>query len=345
VKTWLLGGAGAVLMAFASPDPVRLPAKLSETGLYVRGQQHLVAPGNRPFTPQYPLWSDGLEKSRWIFIPPGTAIDASDPYEWKYPLGTKFWKEFRQNGRRIETRVLWKVSDTKWEVGAYAWNETGTEAILVPDGVVNAAELSATKRHSIPSRTDCTTCHGSPASGPLGFNALQLSPDRDPNAIHAEPLKAGDVTLTTLVDTQLLMHSREEWTNRPPRIQTADPSTRSVLGYLSTNCGMCHNGKGEIAVLAPVLRHEDLLTDADAVARSWLNQPTRWQLAGTAEGTVLIRPGAPDESALLARMRSRSPSSQMPPLGTTLRDEAAVAAVRQWIAATHVSQLAKPFTR
>jgi hypothetical protein len=44
-------------------------------------------------------------------------------------------------------------------------------------------------------------------------------------------------------------------------------------------------------------------------------------------------------------MRSRSPSSQMPPLGTTLRDEAAVAAVRQWIAATHVSQLAKPFTR
>ena len=333
MKTWWLGGACATLVALASPDPARLPEKLSDTGLYVRGQQGIIDPANRSFTPQYPLWSDGLEKSRWIFIPAGQSIDATDPYEWNYPVGTKFWKEFRQHGRRIETRLLWKVTDTKWALGAYAWNEAGTDAVLVPDGVFGAAELTATKRHNIPSRTDCMTCHGAQKTGPLGFNALQLSPDRDPNAIHGEPLKVGDLTLTTLLDSGLLMHSREKWDETPPRIRTDDPSTRTVLGYLASNCGTCHNGNGEIAALAPVLRHRELLTDADAVARSLMNQPTRWQLPGTTEGTVLVRPGVPDESALLARMRSRSPSSQMPPLGTTLRDEAAVTAVRSWITA------------
>ena len=327
----MLGGACATLVALASTDQPRLPEKLSDTGLYVHGQFGTVDPGNRSFTPQYPLWSDGLEKSRWVYIPPGRSIDASDPDEWQYPVGTKFWKEFRQNGRRIETRVLWKVSETTWEFGAYAWNGTGTEALLAPDGVPSAAELSATKRHTIPSRTDCTACHGSTNTGPLGFNALQLSPDRDANAIHGEPLKVGDLTLGTLVDSQLLMHARDEWRTTPPRIQTEDPSTRAVLGYLASNCGTCHNGKGEIAALAPVLRHTDLLTDGDAVARSLMNQATRWQLPGGTEGTVLVRPGAPDESALFVRMRSRSPSSQMPPLGTTLRDEAAVNAVRHWI--------------
>ena len=331
MRIWMLCGASALLAALVSTDPARLPEKLSETGLYVRGQQKVIDPGNRSFTPQYPLWTDGLEKSRWIHIPPGTSIDASDPYEWNYPVGTKFWKEFRHNGRRIETRVLWKVSETKWELGAYAWDAAGTDAVLVPEGVVGAAAVSATKRHSIPSRTDCTACHGSTKVGPLGFNALQLSPDRDPNAIHGEPLKLGDLTLATLVDTALLMHSREEWTKDPPRIRTDDPSTRTVLGYLAGNCGACHNGNGDIAALAPVLRHKELLTDADAVARSLMNQPTRWQLPGATEGTVLIRPGAPDDSALVARMRSRSPSSQMPPLGTTIRDDAALDAVRIWI--------------
>lgn len=331
MKIWMLWGACATMVALASTDRARLPERLADTGLYVRGPLGAIDPSNRSFTPQYPLWSDGLEKSRWIYIPPGTSIDASDPYDWIYPVGTKFWKEFRQRGRRIETRVLWKVSETRWEFGAYAWNDDGTEAVLAPEGVPGAAALSATKRHTIPSRADCSACHGSTRTGPLGFNALQLSPDRDPDAIHGEPLKAGDLTLATLIDSRLLMHSRSEWKTTPPRIQTEDPSTRAVLGYLASNCGTCHNGNGEIAALAPVLGHEDLLTDADAVARSLMNQPTRWQMPGATEGTVLIRPGSPEHSALFFRMRSRSPSSQMPPLGTTLRDEAAVDAVRQWI--------------
>lgn len=99
------------------------------------------------------------------------------------------------------------------------------------------------------------------------------------------------------------------------------------------NCGVCHNGRGEIAALGPIIRTPDLLRDGDAVARAMIDAPTLWQIPGAADGaSVLVSPGAPDRSALLARMRSRAPSSQMPPLGTVLRDQEAVDAIARWIA-------------
>jgi hypothetical protein len=55
---------------------------------------------------------------------------------------------------------------------------------------------------------------------------------------------------------------------------------------------------------------------------------------GRTDGSVLVSPGDPDLSAIVARMRSRSPSSQMPPLGTVVRDQAAVDAMTRWIAGT-----------
>ena len=49
------------------------------------------------------------------------------------------------------------------------------------------------------------------------------------------------------------------------------------------------------------------------------------------DGTMLIDPSSPDQSALLLRMRSRKPSSQMPPLGSVLQDQDAITAIRGWI--------------
>ena len=49
---------------------VQAPSRLSETGLYVPGRGNIVDESNRVFTPQYPLWSDGAVKRRWVFLPP-----------------------------------------------------------------------------------------------------------------------------------------------------------------------------------------------------------------------------------------------------------------------------------
>ena len=334
--------AGRPALAAAGPDPVAPPQRLADTGLYADGSWTHIAERNRPFAPQYPLWTDGLSKRRWIYIPAGAAIDGRNEHAWQFPVGTKLWKEFALAGHPVETRMLWKTSESSWITASYVWNAAGTEALLAPsEGVPGVAEVAANRRHSIPSRTDCAACHGSAPGQPLGFNALQLSPDRDPNAIHGEPLRPGMVTLTSLVEEQLLTGARPDLLSKPPRIRTADAGTRTVLGYLAANCSMCHNGNGEIAALGPVIRYQDLVEDGDAVARGLAGQRTRWQVPGVNDGeSVLVQPGAPDLSALLVRMRSRAPSSQMPPLGTVVRDQAAVDAVTAWIKeATKTSNL------
>lgn len=330
----VLVGRALAQPAGASPDGADAvpPRRLGETGLYAGGRTEVVDASRRPFTPQYPLWSDGAVKRRWVYLPEGTTIDAGDAGEWRFPVGTRFWKEFSFKGRKVETRFLWKASGARWVAASYVWNEEGTDAVLAPEsGVPGVAELAPGRRHAIPSRTDCAACHG-PQQAPLGFNALQLSTDRDPNAIHGEPLTPDMLTLKTLVHERLLSHAPEDLVARPPRIATADPRTRAVLGYLAANCGACHDGTNTIAALVPSLKHTDLMRDGDAAARALIGRPTRWQAPGQPEGaTVLADPASPGSSALLLRMASRRPSSQMPPLGTVVRDQEAVDVIREWI--------------
>jgi cytochrome c553 len=292
-----------------------------------------IDPHNRPYSPQYPLWSDGAAKSRWIYLPAGTAIDTRRPDDWQFPIGAKFWKEFTFGGRKVETRFLWRASASEWVFATYAWNQEGTDALLAPAaGIRHVVALASGRAHDIPSAADCRACHGERHAGPLGFNALQLSTDRDPNAIHGEPLAPGMTTLATLNSAGLLSPARPELVAHPPRIRTADPATRAVLGYFAGNCGHCHNRDGDIAYDGPSLRHSDVL-DGDAVAAALLAKTTSWQVPGQPDGaSFMLRREHPEASAMLVRMQSRRPSSQMPPLGTNARDEEAIAALSKWIA-------------
>jgi cytochrome c553 len=320
-------------MVSAHAVSARLPERLADTGLYEPGHPDVVAARNRPFAPQYPLWSDGAAKTRWVYLPEGRTIDGRDSTAWDFPVGTRFWKEFRIDGRKIETRFLWKVGPAQWMAASYAWNAQGTEATLAPDaGIPGVAQIAPGRQHAIPSRADCAACHGSEPTAPLGFTALQLSTDRDPNAIHGEPLTPGMVTLRTLVEEKRLSPAHPDAVANPPRIATSNPRTRAALGYLLANCGGCHNGRGEISALGPILAPRDLMRDADEVARAMVGQPTKWQVPGTPDGqSVLIDRAASSTSAILVRMRSRRPSTQMPPLGTALQDRSATDALARWI--------------
>jgi hypothetical protein len=107
-----------------------------------------------------------------------------------------------------------------------------------------------------------------------------------------------------------------------------------VLGYLSANCGHCHNAQAAIAAGSLDLQQSSVTSPAmsdRAVARR-LGRRTSWQIPGSGEGdSVAVKAGSPDLSALLLRMRSRRPSSQMPPLGTLTPDTVAVDLVTKWI--------------
>src|SRR5688572_325136 len=75
-------------------NELRAPQRLVETGLYASDRPGVIAGRHRPFSPQYPLWSDGAAKARWVYLPDASSIDATDPGAWNFPVGTRFWKEF-----------------------------------------------------------------------------------------------------------------------------------------------------------------------------------------------------------------------------------------------------------
>lgn len=337
--------AGATALASAGREPSHGPAasaggtavapqRLADTGLYLADGS--IDPRCRPFVPQYPLWTDGATKSRWIRLPEGAQIDVSDLDAWKFPAGTTLWKEFAWHGRKVETRMLVAGEDGEWTFATYLWSEDQREALLAPSaGVPAAYEIAPGKRHAIPGLADCSACHGSAPSPVLGFGALQLSDDRDPLAPHAEPLPPHALTLRTLVAEDLLAPPRPELVQNPPRIRANDPTERAALGYLSANCGACHNARGPLARLGFVLLHDAAgAPDAPEPARATTAEQTgRFLVPGIpAEESRIVALGAPQRSALLHRMKSRRPASQMPPLGTVIADAEAIELVRRWIA-------------
>ena len=327
--------AVAAMTAAAAPrgsPPPQPPLHLSETGLYVDATTRAVDPRNLPYSPQYPLWSDGADKSRWIFLPPGTAIDARDPESWVFPIGTKLWKEFSWRGKRVETRLLQRTR-AGWTYSTYEWNEAGSDADLVPaDGAPSRHLLAPGRPHLIPSVADCKDCHENGRSEVLGFSALQLSPDRDPLAPHAEPLRPGDLTLTALVERRLLRGLPLAVSGTAPRIAAASPRGRAALGYLHANCGICHHPAAPLASIGLFLRHSLSAHDpSKEPAAGAIGHPSAYGSPPPTGNLFWIAAGDPDRSAVVTRMASRSPAAQMPPLGTQLVDEDAVALLTAWI--------------
>jgi hypothetical protein len=297
-----------------------LPERLSETYLYDDILAKTLHPSVQLFTPSYELWSDGAAKSRYIYLPECETIDTSDMEDWSFPVGTRFFKEFRLDGQRIETRLITRTGRGAHDFlyASYVWNSEETEAILVAeDGLPNANETT----HDIPSQNSCRRCHGSherkggrPSRG-LGFGAMQLS--------HAE---AG-VTLDSLVAQGRLSHAPAA-----PIAFPGDAATKAALGYLHANCGTCHNDS------ADGVRQTDL--------NLWLNtdatslEETDAYLTAVAQKnkifndqhvTARIEPGVPDTSSVIYRMGQRGNNAQMPPLGTEYVDEDGVDLIRSWI--------------
>jgi hypothetical protein len=310
----LLLSVAAIAWAQA-PDPRGLPLKLSDTGL----ADAAVLKRRIEFRPQYPLWSDGATKRRWIWLPPGSFIDASNPDAWEFPRGTRLWKEF-SHGDAIETRYIERAADGRWRYGSYVWNAEGTEATLVPAAGFRdlAAPGAPGGRYAIPAENDCRACHEGAPVPVLGFSALQLSPDRA-------------VDLRTLSESGLLRNLPATVLVDPPHIAAANARERAVLGYLHGNCGHCHNDDGPLAVLELNLSQR-IGAPPDAVRRSIVGVPSQLRAGGVPPGTPRVQPGHVSASVLALRMGSRDPLQQMPPLGTSLVDAEAMALLGEWIA-------------
>lgn len=325
-----LGSAGSFAAEAAS-----LPERLADTGLYRPGSSTEPHKGVLAFTPQYPLWSDGAAKRRWLALPPGGFIDGSQPDAWVFPPGTRLWKEFSFAGRRVETRYIERTAGGAWRFATYVWNEAGDDAVLAPARGIHALAVAGAPggRYAVPGRADCLACHGGSPVPVLGASALQLSPDRDPLATGAPPPRPGEIDLRRLVVLGALRGLPPALLAEPPRIPARTPLERVALGTLHGNCAHCHHRAGTQVPLALTLaqRVADPAAALHEVLQSTLGAPSRFRPLG-GPGPHIVEPGRPGESVLTWRMQTRQPQHQMPPLGTELPDTEGLALVQRWIA-------------
>jgi hypothetical protein len=334
---FLLSGPQAAMTAPSDrPAFSPLPQHLSKTGLYVKGSTTEIRPELVSFSPQYPLWSDGATKRRWIELPLGSFIDASDPDAWEFPCGTRLWKEFSV-GRPVETRFIERLADGSWRFAAYVWNEDGTDAVLAPaeTGVTLPPNDTRARRYIVPSEYDCRACHEGAPVPVLGFSALQLSPARDPLAPHAEQPKPNMADLRELAARGLVRNLPQQLIDQPPRVAASSPTERAALGYLHANCSHCHSVPTETGASVPVdTIFQQKAADpssASHVLRSLIEIPGRYRVAGADRLLRIVTPGDAHASVLPLRMRSRDPRVQMPPLGTSIPDTEAIALIERWI--------------
>lgn len=307
-----------------------LPDRLSQTGLYADIATQQVAPGVLAFSPQYPLWSDGARKHRWIALPPGTSIDASDPDAWVFPVGTRLWKEFAFD-RRVETRYL-EATAAGWVYATYRWSADESDAVLAAKlGERGVYPLPEGGAYDLPGRSDCRACHEGNVSRVLGFSALQLSAARDPGALHTEPIGPAEVDLAMLVREGWLKGLPADLLASPPTIPARSAVERAALGYLHGNCSNCHNARGPLASLDFSLEVRIAGGAATPAAlASAVERTARFQPSGAAP-MARLAPGHPEASLLLQRMSRRDPIFAMPPLGSHVVDRQAVALVERWI--------------
>lgn len=268
------------------------------------------AAGLRAYTPRFELWADASDKERFLALPPGGAIDASDPNAWEFPVGTRIYKTFSLGGVRLETRMMEKFAPgpgfESWNFRVFVWSEdqrsvTETAGELVED--VLGTE------HDVPSQMQCVMCHSATADAVNGLATVQMR-TRDVDALVADGALAPAPT----------------WVGVP-----GDEVAQNALGYLHANCGHCHRpGAPEDSGLHLQLSVANLAVEDTAAFTTAVGVPGTWIDAGA---TLRIVAGDPDASTLVRRIESRDPVAQMPPIATEQVDATGVAAVRAWISA------------
>lgn len=316
----------AMVDAPVSP-PSPTPTRLFDTGLCANAACTQLAPGVRSFQPRpgWQLWTDGAVKQRWIYLPPGTKIDNSDPNRWRFPVGTKLWKSFSVGGKRLETRYFVKLDtgDNHWAFIAYAWNDAQTEAVAVPRGIENAGGTN----HDIPSRNDCRECHDRISNSVLGFSALALD----------YPASGGDLALEELISSNLLTRAIGG-TGTPryplPAGRNAEETQYApqAAGYLHMNCGHCHNPESSVfagtELELRLTTHELGSWPATTLYRTAVGVTTSSGIDGA---TVIVKPQDPDLSVVIRRMNHENPAIRMPAFGSEVVDPAGQAVLRSWI--------------
>jgi uncharacterized repeat protein (TIGR03806 family) len=290
-----------------------MPAKLSDYGFFKDGARQVPIGGVTPYGVTTPLWSDGAEKLRFAYVPPGLKAKAQGDGLLDFPVGSALIKTFKLEGKLIETRVLLHRAGG-WVALPYKWNDAQSEATLVIGGARLAAKTPAGQAisYAIPNKNQCKECHS--AGGelmPIGPKARNLSA-----AWLAGFKKAGHLDAVPKVARRVPL-----WEDRA-KVSVED----AARGWLDANCAHCHNPAGLASNSGLYLGWEE----RDLARLGVMKRPVA---AGRGSGGLefAIVPGDPGKSILVYRMESLEGGVAMPELGRASRDVEGEAVVHAWI--------------
>jgi len=322
---------GALYRLVRSPrqrQTSKIPARLSETGLFTSTKAHQVQPALIPYSVNAPGWADGAEVQRFMALPADSRLG-------KFTNGAVLVQTLsleREAGhpasrQRIETRLFTRQNG-EWYGYSYRWNESQSDATLVGAKGDGRELLIKDSRHPggsrrqvwrFPSRAECMTCHSRAAGFALGVTEMQLDRPHDYGDVRDNQLRAlkhiGVFTGTLPKPSTNML------------VDPYDPSQRleaRARSYLHANCSVCHvdagggNAKMELG-----------FTTATERMNLFSARPQHDTFG--IDNAMLIFPGDPDRSILYQRI-SRRGRGQMPPLVTSRVDERAAALFREWIA-------------
>jgi hypothetical protein len=356
------GGAGTGGCTPALPkslfcDPLgAMPTSIKGTGLFPSAPDLSKHPAEmREYVPDPALWSDGMEKQRFLILPAGKKIDNTNRAQWAFPQGTIFVKTFFDDGgpggasRPVETRLIRAGTASPYEFFVYQWNAGATDATLVVndlEGDINAeVPVTVTVKHTVggqpfmvnggqpfqhvlPSRDACGKCHetnGMIAQTFIGFDELRLNSKLTPAAAKTQ--------LQTFADAGIFTAPVPA---SPATITDASADGGRLLRikrFVFGNCVSCHNGEGQVD-LRP-----------DVFVANTVGKATEAQSVKPPPGWLRVVPGDPAKSVLYVQMqRTMLPPPNMngdnrlramPPIGVAdvAADQAALKDVFDWITA------------
>jgi uncharacterized repeat protein (TIGR03806 family) len=290
----------------------RFPTRLSETGLFTDTAALAPSASLVPYDVTVPLWSDGADKRRWLFVPPGETVAYDDTGAWQFPVGTVTVKHFElradpsQPARRLETRVM--IHERRgWAGYAYRWNDAQTDAELVTTPSIDDVVLpgGTRTRWPQPAGADCLRCHTPGYGQALGLRTRQLAGTPEGRALVATLVERDVLTGAPADLATLAAHPRLD--------DEAVPAQARARAYLDVNCAPCHHPGG------PAPGGVDLRIDTPLADASLLAVPAEERLGVT--GELRLAPGDHAHSSVWLRMGIRGERGQMPPLASLRVDQ------------------------
>lgn len=259
-----------------------------------------------PYDVALPFWSDGATKERYLALPDGTQMTVHADGDIELPPSAVTMKHFRHEGALIETRFYVRHSDGEYSGFSYAWREDGSDAELVTEPMTRTFGDFV---WTYPGRNQCNQCHTAVAGRSLGLELAQL--DIENSEVSVNQLEAlrrlgmlsGAASADVVFDGEASLAQR-------------------ARAYLHVNCGNCHQPGG------PGRGGLDLRFDVP-LGNTGLCEPASLGDLGIAGG-LLVAPGSPESSVLIARVDTRGENA-MPPLASRVVDTEGVSLLNEFV--------------